>query len=1283
MIQTNTKLRIFAHNVGTLTVEREKIIRREWERSKPDVVALCDHQRRDLKLGGYETLSTYNELWRWASVGIGLTPSFGQFKTRSFRAACGRSVGVLLQLNKRDTLALVMHYTWPGGDVTVMESHLQQLRRFLDDTRPTFICIMGDFNAHLEYPREAKADVLRQLMADYDLKDIGREKMEPTHVSGTRIDYILTSRNLSVRPLSVGQDRMGSDHHPLTTEITIPCTVGRPSGPLTTEIDEGNEELYHRELANRLARVRSGEQDIPSVMTEVAMLNTVRDSATQQLDRIKRQQMRKERHRELSALIRSRSRLCRAWQAMHERKLDKTAYQRRLPKHIWHRIRGGEREGVPLPATKDNQGWRAWSKSVAAKQRELDIRIQAIYREEDQVAMEHEYAHLQASFDEHHFIRRHEMDRVLRPEKSRRVRIAVAAVNGVVHVDPDDVRRLVCEHTDAHGRPVTSNPPDTGPPWRDPIDVKEDDMTLLLAEMEQVVKRLPSRKSPGSDGLRASHYKRLPADARQLLLKHLNDCLRDPDRFLPPMPTLVVPIKKGDDVQDLSNFRPIALTPMWRRILSRLVASRLGEPLRRILSPLQQAFLPRSSIFEHTIHLTNLLEHAHSSDQAIYIAKLDLKKAYDSVEWWALEEALRRIHMPEAWIKYIMTSMKAELRVETAYGLTDPVYPGRGLLQGDPLSPLLFTVVLDPLLRALEASGVGFRWDHTNTPALAFADDILLIASTAADLQRSLHLTTSTLKRIGIEVNPRKCKGFFRDPRAIPDASPKLDLTLHGPTLEFAEPHEPLKYLGVLFDLDRKPVESRSQLKAIRRTLAFIGQLAAENQHRLPADHLMYIANAAWTAILRYQMHTVVSAPDLVAEIEQHLTAIMKRALNLPVYLCTEAVTLPKELAGAGLLSISAQWSSLMIQQLKRAVDTDSLAGQSTILLLRETQLRHDWLKQPLNLSADDLKSYRRSALHPEWLVDIVKSLATLNRRLAIPQLDDHPDVTIMQACRLRLSDTDARKVRDSAFFKRMHRSYVRELVDPDNPSQLIEWQRLPGDRDNRGPRASEVRILLEKALLVEGVRDRTIQPDLLAPRQQPGGFKSQLLRADNAIPVDVKIASDLRACHQEALLQARAGHRPTGQALFVRMRPEWTEDHRSSRSNASVHVRSRDETWRRMVLYSHNALPTADQLHLLNRDKDTRCCGCGAAHETQEHVFGRFGCRKYALIRASLARDVAVIHPDLEESIWSDVEGSSMPSWFAPAQPQLQDYQRKQLQQCISQYVNEVWKWRNDFCVV
>lgn len=69
--------------------------------------------------------------------------------------------------------------------------------------------------------------------------------------------------------------------------------------------------------------------------------------------------------------------------------------------------------------------------------------------------------------------------------------------------------------------------------------------------------------------------------------------------------------------------------------------------------------------------------------------KIDLQKAYDSIEWVYLEQFLTSLHLPDTFIKWIMTCLTSVTYSININGAPTPPFEAkRGMRQGDPMSPL-------------------------------------------------------------------------------------------------------------------------------------------------------------------------------------------------------------------------------------------------------------------------------------------------------------------------------------------------------------------------------------------------------------------------------------------------------------------------------------------------------------------------------------------------------------------------------------------------------------------
>jgi hypothetical protein len=126
----------------------------------------------------------------------------------------------------------------------------------------------------------------------------------------------------------------------------------------------------------------------------------------------------------------------------------------------------------------------------------------------------------------------------------------------------------------------------------------------------------------------------------------------------------------------------------------------------------------------------------------------------------------------------------------------------RGVKQGDPLSPLLFNIAMDPLLEAISAQNNGYKWDESGLQleALCYADDNGLLTEDPKDMQENLEVVNEFCRATGMKLNVKKSAGYDIKPSAnrsyvINDFHPKW--VVDGQKLPLIAPADSTKYLGV------------------------------------------------------------------------------------------------------------------------------------------------------------------------------------------------------------------------------------------------------------------------------------------------------------------------------------------------------------------------------------------------------------------------------------------------------------------------------------------------------
>ncbi|KAM7306341.1 hypothetical protein ISCGN_010064 [Ixodes scapularis] len=301
-----------------------------------------------------------------------------------------------------------------------------------------------------------------------------------------------------------------------------------------------------------------------------------------------------------------------------------------------------------------------------------------------------------------------------------------------------------------------------------PISIqKRMNKTITKSEIAKAIKELPPRKSPGVDGLGSAFYKKFADVLVPVLYYAFADILRRD--LLPPSMrqalTVLIPKKStGSSVLTSDRLRPISLLTTDYKLLARILAKRLEMGLKFVVGDHQTYGFKGRSITSNVHTLRILSETAETTGLSAAVLQIDLSKAFDRVSHAFLFNMLEACGVGKRIAKYIKLCYKdISTRLLVNGSVTEKISVQGSVRQGCPLSPILFSLYLEPVCRRIisDTRIQGVPLARNATKMLAYADDVTVVAATRLEIVLAVQHFADFCEVSGAQMNHAKSTGAW------------------------------------------------------------------------------------------------------------------------------------------------------------------------------------------------------------------------------------------------------------------------------------------------------------------------------------------------------------------------------------------------------------------------------------------------------------------------------------------------------------------------------------------
>ena len=223
----------------------------------------------------------------------------------------------------------------------------------------------------------------------------------------------------------------------------------------------------------------------------------------------------------------------------------------------------------------------------------------------------------------------------------------------------------------------------------------------------------------------------------------------------------ISPIYKKGSKEIVSNYRPIAISSCIGKVFNAIMNARLVLFLNEkgLTDDYQNGFKKNARTSDNLFILTSIIDDCKAKKKQLFACYIDLKGAYDTVDRELLCSMLRDAGVGNMFQNIIENMYsKVEYCIKIGNIRSHFFKAGRGLKQGDTMSPALFNFYIHKLVEILKNNTTSPFLKGEEIPCLLFADDIILISESEKDLKEKIKVLQTFIDNLGMKISQEKSK---------------------------------------------------------------------------------------------------------------------------------------------------------------------------------------------------------------------------------------------------------------------------------------------------------------------------------------------------------------------------------------------------------------------------------------------------------------------------------------------------------------------------------------------